>query len=310
MPYRVDEPEEDSPELLDPGPSASIGPTVVSLDSDVYLCKSLFFRLRKRRINNVKAPYGSERSDSPAAASSIELNAFDGAGDKPESTAHTFPFPSAVEQQKGRIYGGLSQEPENRASSAPAPEIDAGSASKDRNKTPESDAPSTPERPSRSLKQKGKEIAGQTSEAIAEPSASTPPMNDDESGRAKKPKKGTPKAKTSYDPEKHKIRYLFKKTTKKRTVYVHRKEPRDEPCSACVDREASGKGNGGCHNHDDESSSRCFDCHKGGSKCSSVPLVLQPVGYALYKRSIARDPAIEPDYQEVCFACFPALNAG
>lgn len=306
MPYRADEPEEDSPELLDPGPSASIDPTVVSLDSDVYLCKSLFFRLRKRRINNVKAPSGSERSDSPAAASSIELNAFDGAGDKPDSTAYTLPFPSAVGQLRGQVFGPPG-EPENRASSAPAPEIDAGSASKDRNKTPESDAPSTPERPFRNLKQKGKEIAGPTSEAIAEPSASTPPMDDDESGRTKK---GTPKAKKNYNPEKHKIAYFFIKNTKKGPVRVRRMNARDEPCSACVDREASGKGNGGCRNHDDESSSRCFDCHKGGSKCSSVPLVLQPEGYALYKRSIGRDPTIEPDYQEVCFACFPALDAG
>lgn len=307
MPYRADEPEEDSPELLDPGPSASIGPSLVSLDSDVYLCKSLFFRLRKRRINNVKAPYGSERSDSPAAASSIELNAFDGAGDKPDSPSYPkYAFPSAAEKMKGELFGALSGELKIRDSSAPAPEIDAGSASKDGNKTPEpADSPS-PEPPTISRKGKGKEIAGPTSEAIAEPSASTPPMDDDESGRTKK---GTPKAKKFYDPEKHKICYTFKKTTKKGIVYVLRKEPRDEPCSACVDREASGKGNGGCHNHDDKSSSRCFDCHKGGSKCSSVPLVLQPVGYALYKRSIARDPKIEPDYLEVRLTCFPALDA-
>lgn len=68
--------------------------------------------------------------------------------------------------------------------------------------------------------------------------------------------KGTPKLMKSYDREKHEIVYYFVKMSKKGDTTVRRNQPRGKPCQACVEREASGEGNGGCHSHDDSTSSQ------------------------------------------------------
>ncbi|KAL2276186.1 hypothetical protein FJTKL_01248 [Diaporthe vaccinii] len=148
---------------------------------------------------------------------------------------------------------------------------------------------------------------GKASIPVAEASSSKPvkldtpepPGSDDEDDDSPvRAKKGTPNRKKDWNAADHRIIRSFVKVTKKGPVTVNRKGLRYEPCSACVDRAASGKGNRGCHLHDDVSSSRCFDCHRGGAKCSTVALSLQPVGYALYNKYMEREPSMEPDYRE------------
>lgn len=138
--------------------------------------------------------------------------------------------------------------------------------------------------------------AGSSATSLVMDNPDAPNDDDDEQG-GKNPK-GTPRKKEG--AEKKIAVTSFPKKTKKGEVTVTRTKERPEPCSCCVDREAAGKGNGGCYKHNDKDSFRCFDCHRLNSHCAAIPRALVPVGKELYSLSTKRAYNVEPPYNEVC----------